>query len=138
MGNLFLKQDIFPVIGYTFSLLRRINSELKLSEDLPVLKDISLVGVKVDFLDGSVMEAIIKTLRNSDALFLYEDFAIFLLFGTDKEGAIHLMGQLKDFFGESMEYTVATSPEDGKDELELIKSFRTIIKLKFGLDIYSL
>ncbi|PMP92886.1 MAG: hypothetical protein C0170_01690 [Hydrogenobaculum sp.] len=138
MGILFDKKDFLPLVGYSFSLLGRIGKELSLAEDLSVLRNITLLGIRFDKKDESILKALIDSTRTSDAFFVFEDLLVLLLFGTDKEGAIHIVNELKEFFGQNMFYTIATSPEDGDDASTLVENFRGMVKLKLSLDIYTL
>jgi hypothetical protein len=138
MGILFDKKDFLPLVGYSFSLLGRINKELSLAENLSVLRNITLLGIRSDKKDESILKALIDSTRTSDAFFVFEDLLVLLLFGTDKEGAIHIVNELKEFFGQNMFYTIATSPEDGDDASTLVENFRGMVKLKLSLDIYAL
>ncbi|GAB6078327.1 hypothetical protein [Hydrogenobaculum acidophilum] len=138
MGILFDKKDFLPLLGYSFSLLGRINRELSLAEDLNVLRNITLLGISFDKKDDSIVKALIDSTRASDAFFVFDGLVVLLLFGTNKEGAIHIISELKEFFGENMSYAIATSPEDGKDASSLVENFRGIVKLKLLLDIYNL
>lgn len=137
MGSLFIKEDLISVVDYSISLLKRINAELNLVEDIPTIKNISLVGIKIDFLDESIRRALSESLRASDGIFVYNDLVIMILFGTPKEGAISLANQLKEFFGKNASYTVATYPEDGESAQELLNSFKIMMKLKLNLDFYG-
>lgn len=136
MGFLFVNEDFAPLLGYSISLLNRINKDLNLAEDINTLKNISIMGIAIDFLDQSIMNALSQSLRSSDALFLYDNFIIMLLFGTSKEGAITLGNQLKEFFGENSKYTVITYPEDGSTYQEILDNFRLLLKLKLNVDFY--
>ncbi|MFP3158907.1 MAG: hypothetical protein RXR65_03960 [Hydrogenobaculum sp.] len=136
MGILFDKKDFLPLVGYSFSLLSRVNKELKLAEDLNVLRNITLLGIRFDKKDESILKALVDSTRASDAFFVFEDLLVLLLFGTDKEGAIHILNELKEFFGENMSYAMVTSPEDGADASTLVENFRGMVKLKLSLDIY--
>lgn len=138
MGILFDKKDFLPLVGYSFSLLGRINKELSLVENLSVLRNITLLGIRFDKKDESILKVLIDSTRTSDAFFVFEDLLVLLLFGTDKEGAIHIVNELKEFFGQNMFYTIATSPEDGEDASTLVENFRGMVKLKLSLDIYTL
>ncbi|MGC8650275.1 MAG: hypothetical protein ACP5S8_04840 [Hydrogenobaculum sp.] len=138
MGILFDKKDFLPLVGYSFSLLGRIDRELSLAEDLSVLRNITLLGIRFDKKDESILKALIDSTRASDAFFVFEDLLVLLLFGTNKEGAIHIVNELKEFFGQNMFYTIATSPEDGDDASTLVENFRGMVKLKLSLDIYTL
>ncbi len=138
MGILFGKQDFIPLVSYTFSMLNRVNRELNLAEELMVLKNITLIGIKIGKMDDSILKAMAESSRTSDAFFMFDGLFVGLLFGTDKEGAIHILNQLREFFGENMGYTIATSPEDGQNPSELIESFRSLVNIKMGIDIYNL
>jgi len=138
MGILFDKKDFLPLVGYSFSLLGRINKELSLAENLSVLRNITLLGIGFDKKDESILKALVDSTRASDAFFVFEDLLVLLLFGTDKEGAIHIINELKEFFGENMSYAMVTSPEDGADPSTLVENFRGMVKLKLSLDIYAL
>ena len=138
MGILFDKKDFLPLVGYSFSLLGRINKELSLAENLSVLRNITLLGIGFDKKDESILKALVDSTRASDAFFVFEDLLVLLLFGTDKEGAIHIINELKEFFGENMSYAMVTSPEDGGDPSTLLENFRGMVKLKLSLDIYAL
>jgi hypothetical protein len=138
MGILFDKKDFLPLVGYSFSLLGRINKELSLAENLSVLRNITLLGIGFDKKDESILKALVDSTRASDAFFVFEDLLVLLLFGTDKEGAIHIINELKEFFGENMSYAMVTSPEDGGDASTLVENFRGMVKLKLSLDIYAL
>ncbi len=138
MGVLFDKKDFLPLLGYSFSLLGRINKELSLAEDLNVLRNITLLGISFDKKDDSIVKALIDSTRASDAFFVFDSLVVLLLFGTNKEGAIHIINELKEFFGENMSYAIVTSPEDGKDASSLVENFRGMLKLKLSLDIYNL
>ncbi len=126
------------VVDYSISVLKRIDKELKLAEDISLLKNVSIIGMKLDLLDDSILNALSQSLRTSDALFLYDGIMVMVLFGTSKEGAISLANQLKEFFGEDTVYTVMTYPEDGTDTQELINNFRIMLKLKLNVDFYRL
>ncbi|MGC8588710.1 MAG: hypothetical protein ACP5LI_06780, partial [Hydrogenobaculum sp.] len=132
------KKDFLPLVGYSFSLLGRIGKELSLAEDLSVLRNITLLGIRFDKKDESILKALIDSTRASDAFFVFEDLLVLLLFGTNKEGAIHIVNELKEFFGQNMFYAIATSPEDGDDASTLVENFRGMVKLKLSLDIYTL
>jgi len=136
MGILFDKKDFLPLVGYSFSLLGRINKELSLAENLSVLRNITLLGVRFDKTDESILKALVDSTRASDAFFVFEDLLVLLLFGTNKEGAIHILNELKEFFGQNMFYAMVTSPEDGTDASTLVENFRGMVKLKLSLDIY--
>lgn len=136
MGILFDKKDFLPLVGYSFSLLGRINKELSLAENLSVLRNITLLGVRFDKTDESILKALVDSTRASDAFFVFEDLLVLLLFGTNKEGAIHILNELKEFFGQNMFYAMVTSPEDGADASTLVENFRGMVKLKLSLDIY--
>jgi hypothetical protein len=136
MGILFDKKDFLPLVGYSFSLLGRINKELSLAENLSVLRNITLLGIRFDKKDESILKALVDSTRASDAFFVFEDLLVLLLFGTDKEGAIHILNELKEFFGQNMFYAMVTSPEDGADASTLVENFRGMVKLKLSLDIY--
>jgi len=125
-----------PLVGYSFSLLGRINKELSLAENLSVLRNITLLGVRFDKTDESILKALVDSTRASDAFFVFEDLLVLLLFGTNKEGAIHILNELKEFFGQNMFYAMVTSPEDGTDASTLVENFRGMVKLKLSLDIY--
>ena len=136
MGILFDKKDFLPLVGYSFSLLGRINKELSLAENLSLLRNITLLGIGFDKKDESILKALVDSTRASDAFFVFEDLLVLLLFGTDKEGAIHILNELKEFFGENMSYAMVTSLEDGADASTLVENFRGMVKLKLSLDIY--
>ncbi|MFP3206956.1 MAG: hypothetical protein RXQ72_05460 [Hydrogenobaculum sp.] len=136
MGILFDKKDFLPLVGYSFSLLGRINKELSLAENLSVLRNITLLGIRFDKTDESILKALVDSTRASDAFFVFEDLLVLLLFGTNKEGAIHILNELKEFFGQNMFYAMVTSPEDGADASTLVENFRGMVKLKLSLDIY--
>jgi hypothetical protein len=136
MGILFDKKDFLPLVGYSFSLFGRINKELSLAENLSVLRNITLLGIRFDKKDESILKALVDSTRASDAFFVFEDLLVLLLFGTDKEGAIHILNELKEFFGQNMFYAMVTSPEDGADASTLVENFRGMVKLKLSLDIY--
>jgi len=138
MGILFDKNDFLPLVEYSFSLLSRVNKELKLAEDLNVLRNITILGISFVKTDESILKALVDSTRTSDAFFVFEDLIVLLLFGTDKEGAIHVINELREFFGENMSYTMVTSPEDGEDASSLVENFRGMVKLKLSLDIYDL
>ena len=138
MGILFDKKDFLPLVGYSFSLLGRINRELNLAEDINILRNITLLGIRIDRKDDSILKALVDSTRASDAFFVFDDLVVLLLFGTNKEGAIHIINELKEFFGDSILYAIATSPEDGIDASSLIENFRGLVKLKLSLDIYDL
>ena len=138
MGILFDKKDFLPLVGYSFSLLGRINKELSLAENLSVLRNITLLGIRFDKTDESILKALVDSTRASDAFFVFEDLLVLLLFGTNKEGTIHILNELKEFFGQNMFYAMVTSPEDGADASTLVENFRGMVKLKLSLDIYAL
>ena len=138
MGILFDKKDFLSLVGYSFSLLGRINKELSLAENLSVLRNITLLGIGFDKKDESILKALVDSTRASDAFFVFEDLLVLLLFGTDKEGAIHIINELREFFGENMSYAMVKSPEDGGDASTLVENFRGMVKLKLSLDIYAL
>jgi hypothetical protein len=91
MGILFDKKDFLPLVGYSFSLLGRINKELSLAENLSVLRNITLLGIRFDKTDESILKALVDSTRASDAFFVFKDLLVLLLFGTDKErGYTHI------------------------------------------------
>ncbi|MGC9286795.1 MAG: hypothetical protein ACP5E7_04515, partial [Hydrogenobaculum sp.] len=61
MNILFDKKDFLPLVGYSFSLLGRIGKELSLAEDLSVLRNITLLGIRFDKKDESILKALIDS-----------------------------------------------------------------------------
>ena len=136
MGIWFDNKDFLPLVRYSFSLLERINKELSLAENLSVLRNITLLGIRFDKKDNeSILKALKDSTRASDAIFVFKDDSLaLLLFGTDKEGATHVINKLREFFGENMSYAMVTSPEDGEDAFSLIENFFYYSKRKLQRD----
>ena len=71
MGILFDKKDFLSLVGYSFSLLGRINKELSIAENLSVLRNITLIGIRFDKKDESILKALVDSTRASDAFFVF-------------------------------------------------------------------
>ena len=51
-------------MGWSFSLLGRINKELSLAENLSVLRNITLLGIRFDKKDESILKALVDSTKS--------------------------------------------------------------------------
>ena len=56
-------------MGYSFSLLGRINKELSLTENLSVLRNITLLGIRFDKKDESILKALVDSTKSIGCIF---------------------------------------------------------------------
>lgn len=76
----------------------------------------------------SVMHAMKKILRESDAVFEHKDGYYLLLSRTDLEGALHVLNQFEDFFGEKLSEVILTYPDDGNSAEVIFKKLHDYAK----------
>jgi len=116
------------LIKHEIGELKRIKRELRLAEYVPSVENFSIALIELPYLKPEHHQSILSSMRACDILSFKDRFIVAFLPGTTKEGAIHLLEGLKDFFSEEGNYAIATYPEDGEDYESLIESLRLYAK----------
>ncbi|WP_448583667.1 hypothetical protein [Thermocrinis sp.] len=124
-GNL----ECFAVlVKHEIGELKRIKRELKLVDFIPAVECFSIALVELPYLEPSHHQSILSSMRASDVIVFWNKFILAFLPGTNKEGAIHLLEGIKDFFSEEGNYAIATFPEDGDSYESLVESLKIYAK----------
>lgn len=71
-----------------------------------------------------VSDALSKVMRESDAVFAHDDGYYLLMPQTDTEGALHVLNNLKEYFGEELNEVIMTYPDDSRDSRELLEKLK--------------
>ena len=124
------------LIQHEIGELRRIKKELKLNEHISYVENFSVSIAELLFFNPGYSQIILENLRSSDVVFFEDNFMVIFFPGTDKEGAIHILEGLKEFFGEEGKYVVSTYPEDGDSYESLIESIKLFAREK-GIEIIN-
>jgi len=134
-----LKGDLecFAVlVKHEIGELKRIKRELKLVDFVPAVENFSIAVVELPYLEPSYYQSILSSMRASDIIIFWDKFILAFLPGTDKEGAIHLLEGIKDFFSEEGNYAIATFPEDGDSYESLVESLKIYARDK-GIEKFN-
>ncbi|MCX8076903.1 MAG: hypothetical protein N3C57_07715 [Aquificaceae bacterium] len=123
-------EDLPLLVRHEIGEIRRLRTELKLTEHLPAVNNLSLLLIYSGYISDAHAHNIASSMRESDILIPFGKHLVCLLPGTDKEGAIHLAEGMKDFLSEEGYYAVVTYPEDGETYEELMESLRVYLKNK--------
>jgi len=113
------------LVKHEIGELKRIKRELKLVDFVPAVERFSIAVIDLPYLEPSYHQSILSSMRASDVIIFWDKVILAFLPGTDKEGAIHLLEGIKDFFSEEGNYAIATFPEDGESYESLLESLKT-------------
>ncbi|MCS7307397.1 MAG: hypothetical protein NZ526_02470 [Aquificaceae bacterium] len=130
MAQIAKTKDLPLLIRHEIGETIRLEAELKLTEHLPAVNNLSLLLIYSDYISDTHAHNIASSMRESDILIPSSKHLVCLLPGTDKEVAIHLAEGMKDFLSEEGYYSVVTYPEDGETYEELMESLRVYLKNK--------
>jgi len=116
------------LIHHHIALIKRFNNDS--------FEEFSLLFLKLDKdVDLDTKKSIQIIFRESDLLFEHENSLILLLPKTSWNGASQLLKNLQTFLNQEFEDTIITFPDDGSDVDTLLKSFSTLVKKSYNIEI---
>lgn len=102
-------------------------------------EEFALLFLKMDdFDDIDIIKSIQIVFRNTDIIFEHNNNYIILLPKTDWNGASKLLEGLQEFLDQEFQDSIITYPDDGKNEDELLATFKKVIKRCYDYDLQIL
>jgi len=85
--------------------------------------------------DIELKRTIQTVFRDCDIIFEYKGNNIILLPKANWQYSYELLKELKEFLNQSVEDSIVTYPDDGKNADELIKSLKNIVKKNHNIEL---
>jgi len=82
-----------------------------------------------------VTELLEKSTRQSDAVLTIDGHLFLVLPATDKEGALHILNILEEFYGREIPEVIVTFPEDAADAQGLLRALVEDAKSQCNIDL---
>jgi len=99
-------------------------------------QEFALMFLKMEDIDDLELKKSIQIVfRDSDIIFNAGENYIILLPKTDWNGAYELLRGLQEFLNQNLQDSIVTYPDDGEDANELIKSFKSVVKKYYELEL---
>ncbi len=99
-------------------------------------QEFALMFLKMEDIDDLELKKSIQIVfRDSDIIFNAGENYIILLPKTDWNGAYELLKGLQEFLNQNLQDSIVTYPDDGEDANELIKSFKSVVKKYYELEL---
>ena len=75
------------------------------------------------------------SLRQSDAIFTKDEYYFLVLPNTDKEGALHIINVLQDFFKKEIPEVIITYPEEASSSKEMLEKLVYYAKEEWWIEL---
>lgn len=85
-----------------------------------------------------VRDFLAQTLRESDLFSIKGNHLYLLLPMTDREGALHILGELSELLGRTVPEIIVTYPEEASDALQLLEKMHDYAQMRYGLKLDEL
>ncbi len=126
-ANIYKIEDFKKMVSQQVGIIERYELESHKFSIMFFLDD--------DYSPEKLLKVLEGSLRKSDAIFSVGNMYFLILPGTDKEGAIHILNVLSEFFKKSIPEVIVTYPEDADNDKDLLKDFEHYVLENYKINL---